>query len=62
MVILHHFQGRKNDEPALEWTLGRMFRYVVIPGRARDDLWATMEREGGVTIDREKQVREMVAA
>lgn len=61
MVLLHHFQGRKADEPALAWTLPRMFAYVVVPGRRRDELWAKMEREGGVTINREAQLREMAA-
>ncbi|WP_200958718.1 hypothetical protein [Nocardioides sp. Root190] len=61
MVILHHLQGRKADEPALAWTLGRMFRYVLVPGKSRDALWAQMEREGGLVIDRDRQVRELVA-
>jgi hypothetical protein len=61
MVILHHLQGRTSDEPALAWTLPRMLRYVAIPGRSRDELWATMEREGGVSIDLDKQIRETVA-
>lgn len=59
MVLLHHLQGVKNDQPALAWTLPRMFAYVALPGR--DALWAKMEREGGITIDREEQVREIVA-
>lgn len=59
MKLLHYFQGVKKDEPALAWTLPRMFAYVVLPGR--DKLWAKMEHEGGVRIDRQKQVREMVA-
>lgn len=61
MVILHHLQGKKADEPALAWTLGRMFRYVIVPGKARQRLWEQMEREGGITIDRDQQVRELVA-
>lgn len=60
MALLHYFQGVKKDEPALAWTLPRMFAYVVLPGR--DKLWAKMEREGGVKIDRPKQIREMVAS
>lgn len=59
MVLLHHFQGVKKDEPALAWTLPRMFAYVILPGR--DKLWAKMEREGGIRIDRDRQIRELVA-
>jgi hypothetical protein len=62
MALLHYIGGRKADEPALAWTLPRMFAYVLIPGRKRDELWATMEREGGITIDRERHIREFVAA
>lgn len=62
MVVLHRINGRKADEPALAWTLGRMFRYVIVPGRKRDELWATMEKEGGVRIDLDRQIRETVAA
>jgi hypothetical protein len=61
MLLLHHLQGRAASEPALAWTLPRMFAYVLIPGRRRNDLWAKMEREGGISIDRERQIRELVA-
>lgn len=53
IYLLHSLQGRKDDEPALAWTLGRMFRYVIVPGRSRDELWATMEREGGLEVNLE---------
>jgi len=62
MVILHHFLGRKADEPALAWTLGRMFLYPVLPPSRRAALWARMEQEGGVSIDLDRQIKETVAA
>lgn len=50
IALLHYLQGVKDDEPALAWTLPRMFRYVAVPGRSRDELWATMRREGGLDV------------
>lgn len=60
MALLHHFLGVKKDQPALAWTLPRMFAYVALPGR--DKLWARMEQEGGIVVDRQAKIRDLVDA
>lgn len=50
MKIYHSFVGVKVDAPAPNWTLPRMFQFVVLPERKRNELFAKMCREGGVPL------------
>lgn len=51
MKIYHSFVGVKGDAPAPNWTLPRMFQFVVMPERKRNELFAKMCREGGVPLE-----------
>ncbi|MGE4425417.1 MAG: hypothetical protein AB7G37_03065 [Solirubrobacteraceae bacterium] len=51
MKVYAHFFGRKADEPAPSWTLGRMFGYSFSGGRIRERMWAKMADEGNLPAD-----------
>ncbi len=52
MALLHYLLGVKKDQPAPNWTLGRMFLYTVLPTKARNNLWRKMAVEGGLPPNR----------
>lgn len=54
MALLHYLLGVKNNEPAPNWTLGRMFLYPMLPGKARNNLWRKMAIEGGLPPQRQQ--------
>ena len=51
MYILAHFAARKENESYINWTLPRMFAFILLPsGERRRRLWKKMEEEGRVTV------------
>ena len=57
MVIFHYMLGVKEHEPAPNWTLPRMFQFVMSPAKARARLWNKMAEEGGLPPDRMADVQ-----